>query len=256
MLHVTAERAGLEDGQRVLDLGCGWGSFALWAAERYPQSTIIAVSHSSTQHEYVSAEACRRGLSNVWHILADVNAADFVDVITAGLKKSGDKMESKGRFDRIVSIEMFEHLRNIELLLNRVGHMIAPDGRMLVHMFCHRDLFYRYEDRSQGDWMARHFFTGGAMPPKDLFEFIRGPLNLLQCWEVGGDHYQRTCQAWLANLDQRRADALASLARHLPQRAARVQLQRWRMFLMACEELFAHAGGRQWFVSHHLLAPA
>lgn len=244
MLRLTAQRAGIADGQRILDLGCGWGSFALWAAERFPHAEIVAVSHSRTQHDYIVAQASRRGLNNVRHVVADASHPRFVAALTEA-----------GPFDRIVSIEMFEHLRNVERLLEQLAPLVAPSGRLFVHIFCHRELFYRYRDEGPGDWMARHFFSGGAMPPLDLFDHVAGPFQLLERWETGGGDYARTCRAWRRNLDLGRPAVVERLSRDLPTAEANRQWQRWRMFLIACEELFAHDGGRQWLVSHHLLAP-
>ena len=254
MLRLTAERAQLADGQRILDLGCGWGSFALWAAQRYPHSDIVAASHSRTQHEYITAQARRRGLSNVRHVVADVAAADFPARL-ARLAPAGAGDGDERGFDRIVSIEMFEHLRNVERLLHLLGDWIAPGGRLLVHIFCHRRLFYRYRDDGPGDWMARHFFTGGAMPPPERSGHVLGPFQRLIRGEMQGLHYGRPCRHWLQRLTQRRGIVLDRLQQDLPPPEARRQWQRWRMFVMACEELFAYDAGRQWLVSHHLLAP-
>jgi cyclopropane-fatty-acyl-phospholipid synthase len=244
MLRLTARRAGVADGQRILDLGCGWGSFALWAAERFPHTEIVAVSHSRTQHDHLVAETQHRGLTNLRHIVADASHPRFAVALA-----------DEGPFDRIVSIEMFEHLRNVERLLEQMAPLVAPSGQLFVHIFCHRELFYRYRDEGPGDWMARHFFSGGAMPPFDLFDHVGGPFKLLQRWEISGADYARTCLAWLRNLDSGRPAVVERLSRDLPPAEAQRQWQRWRMFLIACQELFAHDRGRQWLVSHHLLAP-
>jgi cyclopropane-fatty-acyl-phospholipid synthase len=251
MLALTCERAGIADGQRILDLGCGWGSLSLWMAERYPNADIVAASNSRTQHQFIMKQALARGLLNVRHVV--LNVADFAK---EELDMSGSlDLGADWRFDRIVSVEMFEHMRNVERLLQHLAGWLHSDGRLFVHIFCHRDLFYRFVDEGRNDWMARHFFTGGAMPPLDLFEHVHGPLRLEKRWEVGGEHYARTSRAWLDNLDAARDVVLHRFQQDLAPAAARQQLQRWRMFVMACEELFAYDAGREWLVSHHLLAP-
>ncbi|MBX3434464.1 MAG: class I SAM-dependent methyltransferase [Pirellulales bacterium] len=255
MLALTSRRAELLDGQRILDLGCGWGSLSLWLAEQYPGAEIVAVSNSRTQHEFVLQQARDRGLSNLVHHVGNV-----ADLCRPEPERLGGASDSRtlwhtlGQFDRIVSVEMFEHLRNVDALLCGIGPLLADDGRLLVHIFCHRELFYRFVDAGTSDWMARHFFTGGAMPPADLFEHVAGPFELLQRWDVPGTHYARTCRAWLENLDERRDDVVSRFTKDMSRAAAQRQRQRWRMFVMACEELFAWDAGREWLVTHHLLA--
>ena len=251
MLALTCQRAGIADGQRILDLGCGWGALSLWMAERYPAADVIAVSNSRTQHRFITEQALLRGLINLRHVV--MNVADFSKE-TLGDSASSFVDEQEWRFDRIVSIEMFEHMRNVESLLSHLAEWLTPEGQLFVHAFCHRELFYRFVDRGSDDWMARHFFTGGAMPSLDLFEHASGPFRLEQRWEVSGTHYAKTCRAWLHNLDMARDRLLKRFERDLGPATARRQLQRWRMFVMACEEMFAYDAGRQWLVSHHLLA--
>ena len=252
MLTLTCQRAGIADGQRILDLGCGWGSLSLWMAQRYPNADIVAVSNSRTQHQFIMEQALVRGLLNLRHVV--LNVADFAKEEAAGA--SVDDFGADWRFDRIVSIEMFEHMRNVDRLLHHLAAWLYSEGRLFVHIFCHRELFYRFADEGRSDWMARHFFTGGTMPPLDLFEVVRGPFELKERWEIGGEHYARTCRAWLDNLDTARVDVLRRFQQDLAPAEARRQFQRWRMFVMACEELFAYDAGRQWLVSHHLLARA
>jgi cyclopropane-fatty-acyl-phospholipid synthase len=254
MLELTAERAGITDGQRILDLGCGWGSFALWAAQRFPDADVVAASNSGTQHEFIVDEARHRGLKNIRHLVADVSAPEFDNLLSRVHPARGIDGDERV-FDRIVSVEMFEHMRNVDRLLDRLHEWLAPGGQMLVHIFCHRQHFYRYQDDGHDDWIARHFFTGGAMPPLDLFEHVAGPFRLVKRWEIDPRHYASTCRAWLANIDAHAEELAFILAGAAGQAEARVQLQRWRIFLMACEELFAYDGGQQWIVSHHLLAP-
>jgi cyclopropane-fatty-acyl-phospholipid synthase len=238
MLALTCTRADLRDGQRVLELGCGWGSLSLWMAARYPRSRIVAVSNSRTQGAYIRARAEERGLDNLEVRTADMN------VFTPG---------EGARFDRIVSVEMFEHLRNWPELFRRVGGWLAPDGRVFVHVFAHRRFAYPFEVDGDNDWMARHFFTGGIMPAHDLAGRIPGPLEVEESWLVPGTHYARTAEAWVERLDAHRAEAAAVLRRDLPPREARRQLERWRLFFLACAELFAYRGGEEWVVSHHRL---
>jgi cyclopropane-fatty-acyl-phospholipid synthase len=234
-LDATCQRAGLADGQRVLELGCGWGSLSLWMAERYPHSLITGVSNSHSQREYIVAEARRRGLDNLEIITADMN-----------------RFEAAGGFDRIVSVEMFEHMRNWRELFARVARWLRPEGRFLMHVFCHRSTPYAFENQGPGDWMSRHFFSGGMMPSDDLALRFQDDLRLLRRWRWDGRHYQQTANAWLANLDLNRAAALPILAATYGEVAAEQWLQRWRIFFMACAELFGYRGGREWWVSHYL----
>ncbi|MCB0873414.1 MAG: class I SAM-dependent methyltransferase [Thermoleophilia bacterium] len=235
MLDLTTERADLHDGQRVLELGCGWGSLTLWMAERFPGSEITAVSNSGSQRAWIMARAAERDLGNVRVITADIGA-----------------FETGDRFDRIVSVEMMEHTRNWHALLDRVSGWLRAEGRMFVHVFCHRTSPYMFRDSGPASWMARNFFTGGMMPSFDLIERVDAPLVVEDRWRVGGEHYAATARAWLENLDHRHDLAIAALAPHAG-RDARRAVRRWRQFLMACEELFAADGGREWHVGHYRL---
>jgi cyclopropane-fatty-acyl-phospholipid synthase len=239
MLALTAERAGLADGQRILDLGCGWGSLALYAAERFPTSRVLAVSNSRDQRRYIEEEAARLGLANLRVETADVN--DFA---------------TDERFDRVVSIEMFEHMKNYGELLRRIAGWLAPEGRLFVHIFVHRELAYHYEAEGPDDWMARHFFTGGTMPSWDLLDHFADDLRVTERWRVPGPEYQRTCEAWLARMDARRDTVLPILAATYGVDQATRWWVRWRVFFMACAELFGFRGGGEWFVGHYLLRPA
>ena len=236
MLELTAERAGIEDGMRVLDLGCGWGSLSIWIASAYPACRIEAVSNSATQAELIRSRCRERGLDNVAVSTVDMNA--FAPV---------------GRFDRVVSIEMFEHMRNYRDLLSRIAGWLEPDGRLFVHVFCHRSHPYLFEVDGRNDWMARHFFTGGLMPSQDLLTRFDRDLVVERRWAVDGRHYEKTSHAWLERLDARADEALAILADVYGTAEAPRRLQRWRMFFLACAELFGYEGGGEWFVSHYLL---
>jgi len=236
MLALAAERAGIADGQRILDLGCGWGSFALWLAERYPASTVLAVSNSRTQGDFVRAAAERRGLANVRHRVANV-----------------EELVLDERFDRVVSIEMFEHMRNYEALLGKIAAWLAPGGRLFVHLFCHRELTYPFVDAGPDDWMARHFFAGGLMPSYDLLPRFDRDLELEERWQVPGTHYQRTSEAWLANLDARRGEVRSLFEASYGRGCGALWVERWRVFFLACAELFGSAGGAEWLVAHYRL---
>ena len=239
MLAVTCDRALLGGGQRILDLGCGWGSLSLFVAERHPGARITAVSNSVSQGAYIRARAEERGLRNVEVVTADMN-----------------RFAPSGRFDRVVSVEMFEHMRNWPELLRRVRGWLEPDGRLFVHVFAHRRLAYPFDLDGRGDWMARHFFTGGIMPSHDLLPRLGGPFRVEERWLVPGTHYQRTAEAWLARLDAGWPRAVEALANVMPRREAERQARRWRLFFLACSELFGFGGGGEWVVSHHRLAPA
>lgn len=235
MLEATCSRAGLADGQDVLDLGCGWGALTLFAAERYPGSRIVALSHSASQRRHIEARVRRRGLDNVTVITADVS----------GLHFAGEQ------FDRVVSVEMFEHMNNYELLVKRITNWMRPRARLFVHVFCHHARAYRFSREGPGDWMAREFFTGGLMPSATLVPEFRGELEPEGNWFVPGAHYARTSEAWLANLDRERERVVPIFAdTYGPADAAR-WVQRWRLFFLAVAETFAYRGGREWGVSHH-----
>ena len=238
MLAATALRAGIEDGMAILDLGSGWGSFALWAAERFPRSRVVALSNSNEHGRALVDRARRRGLYHVTATTADVS-----------------RFEAQGRFDRVVAIELFEHVRHHERLLARIARWLAPDGRLFVQHACHREFAYPYEDRGRGDWMARHFLSGGMMPSADWLSHFDEDLVAEQRWLESGAHYAATHEAWLARLDAARNVVLPLLAEaYGPERAVR-WLERWRIFLLTRAELFAHRGGSEWGVAHVLLAP-
>lgn len=236
MLQLTCERAEIADGMRVLELGCGWGSLSLWMAEHYPQCAITAVSNSANQRQWIEARAAERGLSNLRVITQDMRTLTLSET-----------------FDRVISVEMFEHMRNYELLLKRVAEWLEPDGKAFVHIFCHRHASYLFESEGASNWMGRHFFTGGMMPAIDLLREFRRDLTVQQLWIVNGRHYWRTSEAWLQNLDERQATVLKLLEASCGTATAGVALQRWRIFFMACAESFRYREGTEWFVGHYLL---
>ena len=238
MLRTTCERAGIEDGQEILELGCGWGSLTLWMAERCPTAGITAVSNSASQRDFIHQRARLAGLDNVTVLTRDMNT-----------------FHAEGRYDRIVSVEMFEHMRNWQVLLGRVASWLEPDGRLFLHVFCHREVPYLFEDESADDWMARHFFTGGLMPSLALPGQVTPALSVERQWEVSGLHYERTLRAWLAKLDACRGEAEGLFRTEYSDREARRQVERWRLFFLACAELFAYRGGQEWIVGHTLLRP-
>lgn len=238
-LRITCERAELADGQNILELGCGWGSLSLWMAERYRHSHITAVSNSAPQRRFIESEAASRGLTNLRVITADMNefAAD------------------SAHFDRVVSVEMFEHMRNYERLLERIASWLKPDGKLFVHHFCHRCFAYPFETDGDANWMGRYFFTGGLMPTEHMLKHFDQHMKVSRQWRWDGTHYQRTSEAWLANLDARRRDVLPILEATYGPTEARRWFHRWRMFFLAVAELFGYSNGNEWFVSHSLLVP-
>ena len=233
-LNATCERAGLKDGQQVLELGCGWGSLTLFMAQRYPGSQITALSNSSSQREHIESEATRRGLTNVRVLTRDFNV-----------------FSSDEQFDRIVSIEMFEHLRNWPRAFANVASWLRPGGRFFMHVFAHRDAPYPFVERDASDWMSKHFFSGGMMPSDDLALHCQDDLRLLRRWRWNGTHYQRTSAAWLRNMDAHRSE-LMPLFESTYGGEANVWWTRWRLFFMSVEELFGYDDGQRWWVSHYL----
>ena len=234
-LEETASHAGLADGQRILELGCGWGSLSLYLAERFPASEIVAVSNSRSQAAYIRERAAARGLGNLTVVTADMNA-----------------FAPAGAFDRIVSVEMFEHMRNWEALLARASDWLVPSGRLFIHIFVHRAVPYLFEDKGAGDWMSRHFFSGGMMPSADLPLRLDSPLRLERRWFWSGRHYAHTCNAWLERMDGQKQALRPLFEATYGRDFASLWWQRWRMFFMACAELFAYRGGQEWFVGHYL----
>lgn len=248
MLRLTCKRAQLVDGMDILELGCGWGSLTLWMAAQYPNSQVTAVSNSATQRALIEKRAVERGLDNVTVITADMRhfgvageREDTLDVVASG-------------FDRVISIEMFEHMRNHRELLRRVSTWLRDEGKLFIHVFAHKDLLYPFEVDGRADWMARHFFTGGVMPSDDLFLRLQDHLTVESHWAVDGTHYSKTLEAWLVRLDANEPRVLQLFTDTYGADDASAWLQRWRVFNIACSELFNFRKGTEWYVTHTLMA--
>jgi len=233
MLELYIQRADIKNGHEVLDLGCGWGSFSLYVAEKYPNTNITSVSNSNDQITYIKNEAHKRGLSNIKAFRMDVN-----------------KLDLNKQFDRIVSIEMFEHLRNYKLILNSLNNALKLDGRLFIHIFCNKKLTYFYEMKNNLDWMTKYFFQGGIMPSKDIFEYFEDDLEIINQWDINGNHYSKTCRAWLSNHYKNKKKILDIFQKHYDN--PKIWFNRWRIFFLSCEAFFALNNGEEYFVSHYL----
>ena len=235
MLALCCKRARIDDGMDILELGCGWGSLTLWMGETFPNSRVMAVSNSASQKAFIDERARRMGIDNVEVVTCDINDFD------AGRK-----------FDRVVSVEMFEHTRNHPALFERISRWLKPDGLLFFHIFCHRAYPYFYEDNDDSDWMARQFFTGGMMPAWDLPLEFQTHLALEERWQVPGTHYGETCRQWLARHDANKARICDMLAASGDETPPEILFNRWRLFFLACEQLFDYDGGNEWYVGHYL----
>jgi cyclopropane-fatty-acyl-phospholipid synthase len=236
MLALYAERAQLADGQQILELGCGWGSLCLYNAERFPNARITAISNSRTQKEHIDSEARRRGLGNLRIITCDINAFDI----------------APGQFDRVVSVEMFEHLKNYELLFRNIARWLKPSGLLFTHIFTHSRFSYHFVARDETDWMSRYFFTGGHMPAHDLLLQFQADLKFVQDWKVNGRHYQQTAEHWLKNMDAHRNEILPLFRDTYGPAQAEKWWAYWRVFYMSCAELWGYKRGEEWLVSHYV----
>ena len=233
MLNLYIERADIKSGLEVLDLGCGWGSFSLYVAEKYPNTNVTSVSNSNDQITFIKKEALKRGLSNITALRMDVNNLDI-----------------NKKFDRIISIEMFEHVRNYKLILKALNNLLKPDGILFIHIFCHKKLTYFYEMKNSFDWMTKYFFQGGIMPSKDIFQYFEGELEIINQWDINGNHYSKTCKAWLNNHYKNKKKILDIFEKHYDE--PKIWFNRWRIFFLSCEAFFALNNGKEYFVGHYL----
>ncbi|TDR22685.1 SAM-dependent methyltransferase [Marinicella litoralis] len=236
MLALYIERGQFKDGQDILELGCGWGSITLYLAEKFPQSKITGVSNSNSQRKYIMAQAASRGLENVNIITCDIN-----------------ELKLNQQFDRVISIEMFEHVRNYQSLFDHIANWLKADGKMFVHIFCHRFLMYPFVAEGDDNWMGKYFFSGGQMPAVDTFYHFQERLKIERRWINSGQHYEKTSNHWLANMDENKAQIMPIFERVYGDEA-KLWFQRWRIFFMSCAELFGYDEGRQWFVAHYLFS--
>ncbi len=239
MLKLTCERAELKDGQTILELGCGWGSLSLWVAEHFPNSRITAVSNSNDQRLYIEQQAADRGFGNLTVLTRDMNI-----------------FETDQTYDRVVSVEMFEHMRNHRELLNKIARWLKPQGKLFVHIFTHRELTYPYEVKDNTDWMSKYFFTGGMMPGDNYLLAFQESLKIEDHWRLGGLHYAHTSEAWLRNLDRHYETLKDLFSVSMTTSESELQLARWRIFFMACAELWKYKQGEEWIVSHYLFRKA
>jgi len=234
MLELSCQRAELNGSQDILELGCGWGSLSLWMAEHYPESRITSISNSHSQRQFIETQAKARGLQNLHVVTCDIN-----------------HFNPEGHFDRVVSVEMFEHVRNHRKLFGQIRDWLKPGGKCFVHIFSHRSETYLFEPRGPKDWMSRYFFSGGIMPASSLL--VTAAEGILQCeekWQVNGVHYSKTLEAWLQRQDAQK-DAVMHTFKECYGRDAKLWFQRWRIFYMACSELFAYNEGEEWPVMHY-----
>ena len=235
MLELTCERAELKDGMDVLELGCGWGSLSLFMAEKFPKSKITAVSNSRTQKIFIDNETKKRGINNLTIITADMNSFSI-----------------NKKFDRVVSVEMFEHMRNYNELMRRIATWLKNDGKLLVHIFTHKEYTYKFEVKDENDWMSKYFFTGGIMPGNNLLFYFDEHVIKENFWIVNGMHYSKTSEAWLKNMDQHKSEIISIFKKSYRKENALKWFVYWRVFYMACAELWGFKEGTEWMVCHYL----
>lgn len=235
MLAITIERAQVRDGQHILELGCGWGSITFALAKANPSGSVTAVSNSKTQREFILNKAKKLGIKNIEVITCDVN-----------------HLELDRKFDRVVSVEMFEHVRNYSRLLEKISNWLKDDGKLFVHIFTHRTNAYKYEVKDSSDWMSKYFFSGGIMPSEHLFYYFQEHLKVERHWVESGVHYARTARAWLDKMDQNKDKIIEIFKDHYGANEATKWFHYWRVFYMSCEELWAYRDGNEWTVTHYL----
>lgn len=236
MLELYIQRAQIQNGQKIMDLGCGWGSFTLYAAARFPGSQFVSLSNSSSQKEFIDNEAKKRGLTNI-------------KVITANIVNYQHEVEE---FDRIISIEMMEHMKNYELLFEKISTWLKKDGKIFIHIFTHHKFAYHYEVKDDTDWMSKYFFSGGMMPSDKLYYHFQKHLTISDHWTLNGYHYEKTSRAWLEKMDSQKTEILEIFAKTYGKKEALKWFRYWRVFFLACEELWAYDRGEEWVISHYL----
>jgi cyclopropane-fatty-acyl-phospholipid synthase len=235
MLQLTCERAELANGQNVLELGCGWGSLSLYMSAQYPESDFTVVSNSRTQKIYIDEHARQRNIKNLTVITADINSFDI-----------------EKKFDRVVSVEMFEHMRNYEKLMKKIASFLKENGKLFVHIFTHKEYSYKFEAKDETDWMSEYFFTGGMMPGDNLLFYFDKEIPVEKHWHISGLHYSKTSEAWLKNMDAHKKEIMPLFAETYGETNALKWWVYWRIFFMACAELWKYNNGDEWMVSHYL----
>ncbi|AZZ38289.1 SAM-dependent methyltransferase [Bdellovibrio sp. qaytius] len=239
-LDISIERAEIKDGMRILELGCGWGSLSLELARRFPNSPVTVVSNSTTQKQFIDSKAKERGFKNL-------------TVLTRDLGKEENYNFGDEKFDRVMSIEMMEHLRNYEKFFSLVSKAMKSDAKMFVHIFTHKTTPYYFETEGEDNWMGKYFFSGGQMPARNLFDQFNKNLTVSQKWDWNGTHYQKTLEAWLEKMDQNEDQVRVLFKNTYGAENVELWVNRWRVFYMACSELFGFNGGNEWAVTHYLL---